>query len=364
MERPRREAEETQAFALHEVSNALTVVLGWLDVGLRGESLDELKHALRVAREHAKRGQVLARRAIGAEVESSRSARSGGELAAFTAESLGPVALERGVRIEVQAAEQTDGTVNDEASLVQVLTNVLLNAVQFTPSGGCVRLSTSRLEGEFRFRVEDEGQGIPAERQAGIFSGCTSTRSGGAGLGLAHSRELARRCSGDILLLPSSGGAQFEIRWPVARTTGVLSNARVAPQRALAGTRILLIEDDAAVASLVEMTCESRGAEVTTVAERAQLSAALEQAVAFDVVLVDLSPLEGCLSESLDEIATKNPGARVILVSGQPSGVPEGAEGRFAVWVRKPFDMEHLMGSIAELLGDRMAAEHTETVRR
>lgn len=352
-----RGADDGHAFALHEVSNALTVVLGWLDLGIRAETQDELRHALHVAREHAKRGQVLARRAIGAAAESSRGSRSAHEIAEFVAESLRPAALERNVTIDLETESTSEGAVNDEASLVQILTNLLLNAISFTPAGTSVELGLRREGDDFVFAVEDQGAGVPTERRARLFTPSRSTREGGAGLGLAHSRTLARQRSGDVRYLPGRVGARFEVLWPVARSTAVRPSVRALAHDALAGVHVLLIEDDAAVASLVEMSCEARGASVVSVADADRLSEVIGTDGTFDVVLMDLSPLEGCLLSALDEIALRAPRAQLVLMSGQPNGVPAGCEGRFATWMRKPFDMEQLIGSIASLLGERTVDE-------
>jgi len=350
------QAKDEYAFALHEVSNALTVVLGWLDLGARAESEDELKRALGVAREHAKRGQILARRAIGAEAESTRGGRSAREIVEFVAVSLRPAAIERGISIEWNAQPGTDGTVNDEASLVQVLTNLLLNAVQFSPAGSAVQLTASRRGDEVAFVVQDHGPGIEFERRDCLFSRPTTTREGGAGLGLAHSRALARDRNGDLSYVPTPQGACFEARWPIARSTAVRPSVRASALDALVGARLLLIEDDLAVSSLVELSCEARGAEVIAVHDAEQLSSVLSGRPVLDVVLMDLSPIEHCLVECLDELAELAPGAPIVLMSGQPNGVPAGGEGRFATWIRKPFDMEQLIQSVADLLRERPAS--------
>ncbi len=354
---PASESADAFAFALHEVSNALTVVLGWLDLGARSESETELRHALDVAREHAKRGQVLARRAIGAVAESSRGDRPARELVAFVAESLRPAALASEVRIEAESDASADGYVNDEPSLVQVLTNLLLNAVQFSPAHSEVKLDVTRRGDDLVFTVTDQGPGVPRERQSQLFSSLESTREGGAGLGLSHSRSLARQRDGDIRYVPRARGACFEVSWPLARTTAVRPSVHVLPQRVLEGVRILLIEDDAAVSALIDMSCSARGAEVAIVGDSAALSDVLASGDAFDVVLMDLSPLEDCLTAALDEIALCLPRAQVVLVSGQPSGVPSGCEDRFATWMRKPFDMEQLIGAVASVLGERPSGE-------
>jgi signal transduction histidine kinase len=161
--------EEGYACALHEVSNALTVVLGWLDLAARADSKEEVARALDVAREHAHRGHVLARRAIGAEVLSRQSGRSARALAQFASVSVNPQAALKDVEIVVQAGAGTDVVLEGEAHLLQALTNLLLNAIAFSPELGKVKLTLERQDDSIRFVVEDEGPGVPVER-AGTFT--------------------------------------------------------------------------------------------------------------------------------------------------------------------------------------------------
>ena len=100
--------------------------------------------------------------------------------------------------------------------MLQILTNLLLNAISFTPKGGTVRLAVQE-DGVFAtFAVSDQGPGIEAERVATLFEAPISTRRGGAGLGLRHSAALAAAHGGELRLTNSEPSACFELTWPVA----------------------------------------------------------------------------------------------------------------------------------------------------
>ena len=92
----------------------------------------------------------------------------------------------------------------DQNRAVQVLSNLISNAVKFSPKGGTVKVASEH-KGEFvRVSVIDEGIGIPAEKQELLFQkfqqidGSDSRSHGGTGLGLAISRELTERMGGNI----------------------------------------------------------------------------------------------------------------------------------------------------------------------
>jgi signal transduction histidine kinase len=104
--------------------------------------------------------------------------------------------------------------------------NLLDNAVKFTPAGGAVRLSLTRRADEYLLSVSDTGPGIPAEARARVFErfyradkARSRSEDGGAGLGLAIARWIARAHDGDLELAePDGGGATFLARLPVARS--------------------------------------------------------------------------------------------------------------------------------------------------
>ena len=196
------EAVEQHSGTLHEVSNALTVVLGWLDMAARASSLEESRDAIRVAQEHARRGQVMARRSIGADEASSLQSRTASEIASFAATSVEPKAKRGEVSIVTELGSGTDIRIESDASVLQILTNLLLNAIDFAPTGSQVTLSVRRAELGLVYRVQDEGPGVPTAALSDLFTAPTSTRAGGAGIGLPYSRRLALDHDGDLRLVP------------------------------------------------------------------------------------------------------------------------------------------------------------------
>lgn len=339
------------AGALHEVSNALTVVLGWLDALDQTDDPTKVHAALAVAREHARRGRHLARRAIGAEEDTDVERRGAAALARFAVMSVRPRALARDVRVDLQELVEGDVALEDEAPALQVLTNLLLNAIDFTPPGGRIEVTLRSVATDVIVTVSDEGPGIPIERHATLFADPVSTRRGGAGIGLTHSRRLACERGGNLRLLPSERGACFELTWPRATSAaGAVEVREAQANRALNGARILVVEDDPAIASLLELSLEAKGAEVVLVDGAHGLGQLLGGRPVIDAALLDLSPLAGHLAEWLDEIRRHAPDAPLVLVSGHPNGIPDEAAGRFSAWVRKPFEMGELLHTLGCLL--------------
>jgi len=347
------------AGALHEVSNALTVVLGWLDVACSRHDAHAIREAVEVARLHARLGHQISRSAIGAEVpereSEQRSARS-----VLSAAALGvtPQAERRAVRVLIDSHDPGHALVRHASSALQILTNLLLNAIDFSPEGGEVIVSVRDVGSSVVFCVADEGPGIDPERVATLLCAPQSTRRGGAGVGLRHSATLARSHGGELRVARANPGAAFELRWPIAEAR---SSVRPSHQTKslVRGARVLVVEDDAAVCSLVELALGARGAEVVLAASQAEFDAALTNAVPFDAALIDLSPLAGEVSRAFDRLQDVCPGIPVILISGVASGMPEEVIDRVTAWVRKPFEM----GEVIEVLGSHLAPSSASVAR-
>jgi signal transduction histidine kinase len=127
-------------------------------------------------------------------------------------------AEERGIKLEVGAAQPLQASGEDRA-VIQILVNLMGNAVRHSPEGGTVRLAFDRTAGTASVTVSDEGPGIEPADQQRIFERFerADQKSGGTGLGLAISRRLARSMGGDVTLDSAPGqGARFTLTLPAA----------------------------------------------------------------------------------------------------------------------------------------------------
>lgn len=340
------------AGALHEVSNALTVVLGWIDVARSKLPNGTEREALEIARTHARLGYSVARQAIGAEVPDSGSAQSSARSVARAAlTGVTPEATRRGVELMLDSNE-AHSLVGSAGAALQILTNLLLNAIAFTPADRCVSLCVREQGDGVVFTVRDEGPGIAATQIDSIFKGPASTRRGGAGVGLKHSHELAASHGGRLTIAPNHGaGAAFDLRWPTCE-----AHSSTGAQRSIGsnivGARVLVVEDDAAVRSLIELSLEARGTETVLVGGASELEKALTRG-RYDVALIDLSPIADRAQWFFRRLREDNPNVAVILISGLASGVPADLESEVAAWVRKPFEMGEVLDTMSRLLAER-----------
>ena len=137
-------------------------------------------------------------------------------------------AAQHGVLLRRDWSSGADGIAAaiDPDRMEQVLTNLVSNAIKFTPAGRAVTLGLSRSGGKARLSVLDEGPGIAPEFQPRIFErfaqadGADSRTRGGSGLGLAISKAIIEKHGGTIAFTTAPGqGTRFVIELPLAEAT-------------------------------------------------------------------------------------------------------------------------------------------------
>jgi two-component system OmpR family sensor kinase len=205
--------ERLIADAAHELRTPLQLMRTSLDLALRRERRpEELKETLVDVRGEVARLARLAARLLDlATARRSNWDRTPGDLvvvASEAAEAIRAAAEERGVLVDVDAPEPVHASF-DPNGIRQALDNLLANALRFGPAGGTVRVQVRRVDGCARILVHDDGPGIPPEDRERVFQAFERGRDraqGGAGLGLAIVREVARGHDGRAYVPEESGG--------------------------------------------------------------------------------------------------------------------------------------------------------------
>lgn len=131
---------------------------------------------------------------------------------------------EKGLALSVEVSEGLPTVLADEDRAVQVLTNLLGNALRYTPSGGEVALQVRELDGLVEFAVVDTGLGIASEHLPHLFERfyrvdrSRSRAAGGSGIGLTIAKHLVEAHGGTIRAVsPGAGkGATFTFTLPTA----------------------------------------------------------------------------------------------------------------------------------------------------
>jgi two-component system CheB/CheR fusion protein len=216
-----------------------------------------------------------------------------GELASRCLEALAQAGRTREHRMSLQAGSAR--VLGDAARLEQVITNLLDNALKYTPAGGEVHVRTGYDGGEAILAVRDTGEGISAELRPRIFdlfvqeSQSLDRARGGLGLGLTLVKRLVERHGGSVGVTSDGRGlgSEFTIRLPALGDTARRNAAAPHPARIGGPCRVLIVEDNADARESLREMLELVGHEVS-VAEDGPRGLELLRAVGPDVALVDV----------------------------------------------------------------------------
>jgi signal transduction histidine kinase len=226
-----RAKDEFLATVSHELRTPLNAVLGWVTL-LRMGKLDPAaaERALDVVERNAKaQVQIIDDLLDQARIVSNtlRLEMAGIDLAAVlerALESAQPEAAAKQIHLSLAVETAPVRLSGDAGRLQQVVSNLLNNALKFTPDGGTVQATLKVEDGFAVIDVTDSGPGIPPEALARIFDrfqqgeGLTGKRKGGLGLGLAIARHLVEAHGGTLQAASpgEGGGATFTVRLPLA----------------------------------------------------------------------------------------------------------------------------------------------------
>jgi signal transduction histidine kinase len=135
-------------------------------------------------------------------------------------EALEPIAREKGLTLTVDVAADLPAVRADSGRVLQVFSNLVGNAVKFTPAGGTITLSATRADGKVQISVSDTGPGIPAAQIPRLFGKFWQAKRGdgrGVGLGLAIAKGIVEAHGGTITVESEMGrGSVFTFALPLS----------------------------------------------------------------------------------------------------------------------------------------------------
>jgi PAS domain S-box-containing protein len=271
---------------------------------------------------------------------------------------------EKGIRLETELCDAAALIAADSARLQQVLSNVLINAIKFTPENGTILVTTARrVGGRWEVRVQDSGIGISAEALPRIFDafeqgGVKVTRQfGGLGLGLAIAKSLVELLRGSIRA-ESAGlgqGSTFIVELPEAETDSVGKAPQFAPVEngKPSKMRLLLVEDHHDTARTISRLLRSAGFAVTTATDVASASSAADREP-FDVLVSDLGLPDGDGYEIMRRVrAIRSMPGIAMSGYGMNEDRRRSHEAGFSEHLVKPIDLPRLIAAIRRVTDNR-----------
>jgi len=217
------------ADASHELRTPLTAIKGQTEVALqRDRDISGYKDVLRAVNSEVDRmmrlvGSLLTlARADAHQIPIARESVALGSVLADAVEQIRPAADSNRISIHLQNGQDVRLTA-DEDLLLQLMLNLLDNAVKYTPDGGAIEVSCSTTADHVELAVTDTGPGIPPEHLPHIFERfyrvdqARSRSQGSAGLGLSICKWIAEAHGGSILAHSAPGeGSTFTVRLPAS----------------------------------------------------------------------------------------------------------------------------------------------------
>jgi two-component system NtrC family sensor kinase len=203
------------------------------------------------------------------------------------------------------------------AALTELMTNLILNAIDAMPQGGTLSIGTrSAADGGVIVTVADTGVGIPEAVRRRIFEPFFSTKGeGGSGLGLAMVYSIVKRHGGDIHVDSQPGhGATFTLTFP-SGTPAHRSETAPAPRTVRRQVRVLVVDDDPQVLATFTELLQTFGHVTTGVSDGASgLTACARER--FDVVVTNVGMANMNGWEFATRLRSRHPKIALLFVTG------------------------------------------------
>jgi signal transduction histidine kinase/ActR/RegA family two-component response regulator len=372
----------------HELRTPLNGVLGMSELLIRETTGKPLKHAQTVRSAGMRLLRIISDILDLSRMEAGALSMSPSDFAprAMTSEVV-ELLLEHATRKGLALTATVDASVpqrvsNDAGRIQQVLSNLVDNAIKFTTHGSVAIVATARAEAAHsdrpersivRWEVRDTGIGIPVDAQVRLFKPFSqldesATRKfGGAGLGLAISRQLVEALGGAIGILSSpNAGATFWFEVPCDVVT--MKQGPTYVTSLIATTRraghVLVVEDNPINRELAAEMLQAAGCTVTTANDGEQALACI-RTTRFDLVLMDwhMPIMDGLTAARLRrEIEAAQNLSRLPIVALTASVLPGDREACTAAgmdgFVAKPFSHDDLIALLERWLPVVPATSH------
>lgn len=363
----------------HELRTPMTSIKGYADLmllGAAGAMNESQKRFLSIIKANADRLSVLVNdlldisRIEGGRVELDIKPQPLKELLDYVANSLRAKVEEKGLKLIVNLPPTLPQVMADRDRAIQVLTNLVSNAYQYTRPGGNITVTASQAESVVQVDVIDTGIGIAPENQAKVFDRFFRADDpdvqefSGTGLGLAIVKNLVEMHHGHIWLESELGkGTIFSFTLPVAHEAPTEGEDKPSLTPAIQQTQtlvhhpqpnahhsVLVVEDDANIAQLISHHLQEGGYRVATVgrAEEALQVAKRERPdlITLDIYLPGTDGFELLQTLKSDDATADIPVVIVSVLADKKHGLRLGAVD----YLTKPIDDGLLMETVTRVL--------------
>jgi PAS domain S-box-containing protein len=280
----------------------------------------------------------------------------------------------RSITLKTEQQQNLWTILGDATQLHQILLNLAVNARDAMPHGGTLTLAAENLlldrtGASFRpglepgphvlFRISDTGTGIPPEIADKIFDPFFTSKGPekGSGLGLSTVLGIVKSHKGHVEFDSKVGhGTEFRVYLPAEPGLPRLAPVKQGPGDVLpkgCGELILIVDDEEAVRSVTKRILESNGYRTVIATQGTEAVACyVEKGYEISVVLTDLHMPDMGGVEAIAALRQINPCVKIIVVTGAGSalGAPTATEMGVQAYIKKPFDVAHLLLTLQNVL--------------
>jgi two-component system cell cycle sensor histidine kinase/response regulator CckA len=373
----RAEGQEAVASVAHDLKNIFLIVNGYCHCLLAGLSERDPSHASVLQITHAvERGNALVQRLLTMGRYTGSQARSLDIncVVEQTGQLLEPV-LGKNLQLRTSLASDAGRVQADLELIERIIMNLVINARDAMPDGGEITLATGKayLDGQqgegirpgcyVTLSVKDTGIGMDRDTLDNIFKPFFTTRSanGGTGLGLATVHESVRQTGGHIAIESEQGrGTTFIVYLPPARPTAVPALPERETEGAGGSEKILLVDDNPEVCSLVREILSQQGYEVVVAEGPGQaLKLVGSGMTGIQLLLTDLLMPETSGPALARAFHQLQPNLPVVYMSGNDGQGKEYLDENSA-FIMKPFSSKDLAQTIRRTLDRAMDSRRVE----
>jgi len=357
---------QTISGVAHELNNPLATILSWAERLAERDVDDKTRQGLEVILAESERAARIVRNLLTFS-RKRQTTRAMVDLNQVVRETLALRAYEQkvsNVQVIEALASGLPEVFADGHQIKQILLNLVINAEQACLGANgrgtiVVRTSHDTDRGSAVLEVNDDGPGIAEERQGRVFDPFFTTKEvgQGTGLGLTVAYAIVQEHSGRIWLTSSPAGTSFFVELPVSGQHLNAPAARAAQQpislEAFKGLRVLVVEDEPALAVAVSEALEDAGFTVDRAGDGEEGLTRLTEAN-YDLIVCDLKMprIDGMQFYRAMAAATPALARRVIFVTGDVAGTDAERflEETACRWLSKPFRLGDLLRAARDTL--------------
>jgi PAS domain S-box-containing protein len=353
----------------HELRTPMTSIKGYADLllmGAVGGLADDQRRFLTIIKSNTDRLTMLVNDLLDlSRIESGRVALAPKEMRAVDATHQVVIAMEgraneKGLTLAADIPADLPKVFADPDRVIQILTNLVGNAVNYTPAGGKIDVSARAFGDEVHISVHDTGIGISKEDQEKLFARFFRAEdpivqeAPGTGLGLSITRSLVEMHGGRLWVESELGvGSTFTFTLPIFETEQPAEGKEAGAVLPEPSQRVLVVEDDLDIAKLIQLHLSGDSREVL-IARRGDEALDLVRHEHLDLITLDimLPDIDGfTILEELkaDPVTKEIPVIIVSMLPDQEEGLRLGAVD----YVSKPIDEDRLLRAVRQALLDR-----------